>query len=102
MHQTVTNSRNIVSVFMSMASIVCFGVILIIMSSTLITLSPHIQGYTSKVSSSNVTFHSNDQGTVQIHSLAFSANSKPYNLTYGEWTARWWQWGYSIPKAVNR
>lgn len=103
MHQTVTNSRNIVSVFMFMASIVCFGVVLIIMSSTLITLSPHIRGYTSNVSSSssNVIFHSNDHGTVQIHSLVFSANSKPYNLTYGEWTARWWQWGYSIPKNIN-
>ena len=31
----------------------------------------------------------------------FQPNSKPYNLTYGEWTARWWQWAYSIPKGVN-
>jgi len=31
----------------------------------------------------------------------FSADTKPYNLTYGEWTARWWQWGYSIPKNIN-
>jgi len=22
-------------------------------------------------------------------------------LTYGEWTARWWQWGYSVPKNSN-
>jgi hypothetical protein len=64
-----------------------------------------MQGYTSNVgsstTSSNVMFDSNDYGSVQIHSLAFSANSKPYNLTYGEWTARWWQWGYSIPKNIN-
>ena len=31
----------------------------------------------------------------------FQADSKPYGLTYGEWTARWWQWAYSIPKDVN-
>jgi len=31
----------------------------------------------------------------------FSANSKPYGLTYGEWTANWWKWGYSIPKNIN-
>lgn len=31
----------------------------------------------------------------------FPLNSKPYNLTLGEWTARWWQWGYSIPKNLN-
>jgi hypothetical protein len=28
----------------------------------------------------------------------FSADSKPYGLTYGEWTAKWWQWVYLIPK----
>lgn len=28
-------------------------------------------------------------------------NSMPFNLTYGERTAKWWQWAYSIPKAVN-
>ena len=22
-------------------------------------------------------------------------------MTLGEWTARWWQWGYSIPKNIN-
>jgi hypothetical protein len=31
----------------------------------------------------------------------FSTDSKPYGLTYGEWTAKWWQWAYSIPKNVN-
>lgn len=27
--------------------------------------------------------------------------SKPYGLTYGEWTAKWWQWTLSTPKDVN-
>jgi cache domain-containing protein len=31
----------------------------------------------------------------------FPVNSKPYGLTYGDWTAKWWQWGYSIPKDIN-
>jgi hypothetical protein len=22
----------------------------------------------------------------------FATDSKPYGLTYGEWTAKWWQW----------
>jgi hypothetical protein len=29
----------------------------------------------------------------------FQVSSKPYGLTYGEWTARFWQWLHSIPKA---
>jgi hypothetical protein len=33
--------------------------------------------------------------------ILFQVNSKPYNLTYGDWTANWWRWAYSIPKTVN-
>jgi hypothetical protein len=31
----------------------------------------------------------------------FTIDSKPYNLTYSEWTAKWWQWAFSTPKQVN-
>lgn len=31
----------------------------------------------------------------------YPLNSKPFGLTYGDWTARWWQWTISIPKDVN-
>jgi hypothetical protein len=31
----------------------------------------------------------------------FKENDNPYGLTYGEWTARWWQWALSIPKLAN-
>lgn len=31
----------------------------------------------------------------------FQPHSKPYNLTYGDWTARWWQWAYSMPRESN-
>jgi hypothetical protein len=33
--------------------------------------------------------------------IAFPADTVQYNLTYGEWTARWWQWAYSIPEDRN-
>ena len=28
-------------------------------------------------------------------------NSTPYGRTYGEWTARWWQWAMSVPADRN-
>lgn len=28
-------------------------------------------------------------------------NAKPLGLTYGEWSARWWQWAYSLPVSDN-
>jgi hypothetical protein len=31
----------------------------------------------------------------------FSIESKPYGITYGEWSAKWWQWLLSIPKPDN-
>jgi hypothetical protein len=31
----------------------------------------------------------------------FSADTVQYNLTYAEWTARWWQWLLSIPEDRN-
>jgi hypothetical protein len=27
----------------------------------------------------------------------FSPNSRPYGVTYGDWTAKWWQWFISMP-----
>ena len=31
----------------------------------------------------------------------YSINENPYGITYGEWTAKWWQWAYSIPVSIN-
>jgi hypothetical protein len=31
----------------------------------------------------------------------FPPDSRPYNLTYSEWTAKWAQWEFSMPEAVN-
>lgn len=30
-----------------------------------------------------------------------SLDSSPYGNTYGEWSARWWQWVMAIPSATN-
>jgi hypothetical protein len=31
----------------------------------------------------------------------YSSDSKPYGLTYGEWTAKFWQWVMAIPQSNN-
>lgn len=31
----------------------------------------------------------------------FPIESSPYGLTYGEWSARWWQWLLSIPRSKS-
>jgi hypothetical protein len=36
-----------------------------------------------------------------ISALVFEAGSSPFNLTYADWTAKWWQWAYSIPQGIH-
>jgi hypothetical protein len=36
-----------------------------------------------------------------ISSLAYDLNSAPFNTSYADWTAKWWQWTYSIPWNKN-
>src|SRR5262249_10337841 len=31
----------------------------------------------------------------------FPPGSEPYGLSYGEWSARWWQWLLQIPATTN-
>ena len=31
----------------------------------------------------------------------FTPQNRPYGLSFGQWTVRWWQWAHSAPKAVN-
>jgi hypothetical protein len=34
-------------------------------------------------------------------SPVFPPSSTPYRQSYNEWTARWWQWAWSVPARVN-
>jgi hypothetical protein len=49
----------------------------------------------------NNSANDNNANNNSLPIAVFPANSKPYGLTYGDWTAKWWQWGYSIPKDIN-
>ena len=54
----------------------------------------------SKYSSGNSANDNNNANNNQQIAV-FPADSKHYGLTYGQWTDKWWQWGYSIPKDIN-
>jgi hypothetical protein len=34
---------------------------------------------------------------IQFHTI----DSRPYGLTYGQWTVEWWRWFLSTPKSMN-
>ena len=49
-------------------------------------------------------FRNSNRDTQDTHDVSprvFSTDSTPYNVSYGEWTARWWQWAMSIPIDKN-
>lgn len=33
-----------------------------------------------------------------INPGVFPPDSRPYNLSYGDWSSKWWQWAQSIPE----
>jgi hypothetical protein len=44
---------------------------------------------------------SSAQASGQENPMLFSPSSEPYGMTYGEWTAIWWQWFLSMPTNDN-
>src|SRR5215217_4307924 len=36
-----------------------------------------------------------------ISNLVYDIDSKPFNVSYADWTEKWWQWTYSIPWDKN-
>ena len=75
------------------ASILAIAAVYFLVVLMTLTLSPRLQAEVVNVSIDNI--HSTPNLSV------FSSDSKPYNLAYKEWTARWWHWGYSILKNIN-
>ncbi len=35
------------------------------------------------------------------NSPIYSTYDNPYGISYGKWTAKWWEWAYSIPLKIN-
>lgn len=38
------------------------------------------------------------QSGLNMTNLTYDRNSNPFNISYSDWTAKWWQWAYSIPQ----
>lgn len=38
---------------------------------------------------------------IDVSELLFPPNSCPYEVSFSEWSSRWWRWLLSIPKGIN-
>jgi hypothetical protein len=46
----------------------------------------------------NTNFVNNDNTTkLDISNLVYDIDSDPFNVSFADWTEKWWQWTYSIP-----
>ena len=51
--------------------------------------------------SNNTTFVNNSSTNLDISNLFYDIDSNPLNVSYADWTEKWWQWTYSIPWDKN-
>jgi hypothetical protein len=70
---------------------------IVVVTVSFLLIQPPLQLIWSQPNSTN-TVGVSSEGT---SSGIYPPNSMPYNLTYGEWSARWWQWVISLPEAIN-
>jgi hypothetical protein len=52
-------------------------------------------------SMSGIPFIQAQEDTGDTDLKIFPPDSRPYGLTYGEWTAKWWEWAYLMPEEGN-
>ena len=43
------------------------------------------------------SLNTSNKSDLNVSNLVYDLNTKPFNVSYSDWTAKWWQWAYSIP-----
>ena len=76
-----------------------------IMAILIISNSSNLKAYNVEFYSINQTMNKNNNNNnnmnLDISNLVFELDSNPFNIPYSDWTAKWWQWAYSIPKDIH-
>ncbi|HEX5519816.1 MAG TPA: hypothetical protein VFX18_05195 [Candidatus Nitrosocosmicus sp.] len=49
----------------------------------------------------SITNNITENNTKDNQKFVFDSDSKPSGISYAEWTSKWWQWAYSVPKNIN-
>jgi hypothetical protein len=80
--------------FPLLTMIIITTVLSLVITMIAIGTTPFIYAQTNN---SSIFSSDNTSNTVKI----FPPDAMPYNMTYGEWSAKWWQWILSIPTQNN-
>jgi hypothetical protein len=69
---------------------------IVLMLITLLLAAPLLS-----LSSSDAQLGNSGSASSNKDTEVFQPGSQPFGLSYANWTAKWWQWAYSIPRDVN-
>ncbi len=66
---------------------------------SLIALLVQLNSYNAAAATDNNpdTIKSLNSSKLDVSNLVYDLDSRPFNTSYAAWTAKWWQWAYSIP-----
>jgi hypothetical protein len=71
---------------------------------SLIVLLVQLNSYNAAAAATNnnsVSIKSVNNSELDVSNLVYDLDSRPFNTSYADWTAKWWQWAYSIPWDKN-
>lgn len=72
---------------------------LLLLSMSIVVLFCSVNAITSQ-SSTDAT-ESLNNNNMNVSNFVYDVDSMPFNRSYSDWTAMWWQWAYSIPLDRN-
>jgi hypothetical protein len=73
-----------------MLSLILFILMVLLLLQPVNILSATTENYSNITKSIALT-------NFDVSGLGYSISSNPFNTSYSDWTAKWWQWAYSIP-----
>ena len=77
----------------------CFVTLILIL--LLVNPAANVLSINGGGNSNNITTFTNNNSNLDISNLVYDIDSSPFNVSYADWTEKWWQWAYSIPQNIN-
>ena len=63
----------------------------------LVNSTDNIISINAENSNNTVFVNDDNNSSLGVSNLVYDIDSNPFNVSYADWTEKWWQWTYSIP-----
>src|SRR5688572_27874911 len=69
--------------------------ILILLS--LVNYADNLMSINGENSNNTASINNDNNASLDVSNLVYDIDSNPFNVSYADWTEKWWQWTYYIP-----